>query len=76
MSVFVTDFVFAYMRRKIRTRVTGMTTLSRSRTRTMFSHWPLQTREYPVGTFTLSATAAFAFSTKRPTSSFDVSKST
>ena len=44
INVFIADFVFMYMRSQMRTSVIGMTTFSRSRTRIMFSYWPLQTR--------------------------------
>ena len=39
------DFVFMYSNRKMSNTVTGMTTFSRSRTRIMFSYWPLQVSE-------------------------------
>ena len=39
------DLVFMYRSAKISTSVTGMTIFNRSRTRSMFSYWPLQTRE-------------------------------
>ena len=74
--VFTADFVFMYIRSQMRTSVTGTTTFSRSLTRIMFSYWPLQTRVMPGGSFTCEATTLLASSTKRPTSSLPVSKST
>jgi len=57
------DLVFMNSSTKIRKNVTGTTTFSRSRTRSMFSYWPLHCSAYPAGSFTLAATAAFARST-------------
>jgi hypothetical protein len=43
------DFVFTQRSAKMRIRLTGRMTFSRSLTRSMFSCWPLQTIAYPVG---------------------------
>src|ERR1035441_11117216 len=43
------DFVFMYNKNAMIKSVKGKTTFSRSRTRSIFSYWPLHNRPYPWG---------------------------
>ena len=61
--VLAVDFVFRYSSRKIRKIVSGRTTFSRSRTRSMASYWPLQASVYPGGSCTFAATTRLASAT-------------
>ena len=60
MTVFTADPVLKYSSRKTMNSVIGTTIFSRSRTRSMYSYWPLQTSWYPAGTLTFSGTTFFA----------------